>query len=165
MRFSVQDSSEILYLDSPGFRRMSEAVLSTGSGIRFKARGASMLPNILDGDMIVVVPTALSELQVGDVVLAECGEQLKLHRIVLIEKEKRLVVTRGDAGRQPDLPADSVLGRVIEIEQAGHRIAFLGRFRTTEHSVRRLARRLRLALAVRLKAVFPSSKSHRGRLH
>ena len=142
-------SGEVLCLDSPRFRAMSEAVLAGGCNIRFQARGLSMQPNIHDGDLVVVAPAAFSELRIGHVVLTEFGGGLKLHRIISIESTKGLITTKGDASCEPDVPVDKVLGRVIEVHRFDRTISFSGQFSVARDSFHRLARRLKLACAVR----------------
>ena len=153
--------SEVLRFDSPQFRAMSEAILASGAAIRFKARGLSMQPNLLDGDTVLVAPVPISDLKIGDVVLTEASQGLKLHRIVSIDCGKRQIITRGDASRENDFPVENVLGRVVEIERSGRRLAFAGPFRSAQQTVRRLARRLRLAVTHQLEKVFVTSDSRR----
>jgi hypothetical protein len=150
-------SSEILHLDSPRFRAMCDAILAGGSAIRFRARGLSMQPNILDGDVVLVAPVPFSELNSGEVVLTEAGEGWQLHRIVSVDRAKQQVTTRGDASCQPDSATGKVLGRVIEIERDGRRVPFSGHLRTTQQMVRRFLRRLRLASVARWKNLFSGS--------
>jgi len=136
---------------------MCEAILADGSAIRFKARGLSMQPNILDGDVVLVAPVPFSELRTGEVVLTEAGEGLRLHRIVSIDRANRQVSTRGDASCEPDSTTGRVLGRVVEIARNGRRISFSGRLRTAQQMASRFTRRLGLASAARLKNLFSSS--------
>jgi hypothetical protein len=159
MRCCVRVESEILRMDSPRFRQISEAMLAGGSAVRFRANGLSMQPNILDGDAVTIVPVSLDALRVGKVVLAETDEQLKLHRITSINRATAVITTRGDASMEDDLPASKILGQLLEIERDGRVIRFSGRHRIAQHTAARLARRLRLAFILRWNRLVAGSTS------
>ena len=46
--------NDTIWRDSPRFRAMCEALLSSGHRVRFQVRGLSMQPNLRDGDAVVV---------------------------------------------------------------------------------------------------------------
>jgi len=74
---------------------MCEAVLKNGATVRFHARGLSMQPNINDGEAVELRPATAQEVSKGEIVLAQTGDGLRLHRVV--EKIASGVLTRGDA--------------------------------------------------------------------
>lgn len=99
------------------FEPTLRTVLAAGHGARFRVEGDSMYPAIRSGELVRVVPCAVSELRRGDVILASTGRGLTAHRIMRIEQER--VVTRGDNSLRADPAIDKaqILGRVVEVEQ------------------------------------------------
>ena len=70
--------------------------LRRGNTLRLRARGGSMLPFLVDGDIVVVRPAAAAEVRIGDVICYEpLSGGLCLHRV--IGRKERGFVTRGDA--------------------------------------------------------------------
>jgi uncharacterized repeat protein (TIGR01451 family) len=149
-RFSVPHSQPELWTDSPRFRAMCEAVLSEGAEVRFRVRGMSMQPNLLDGEMVVVAPATKTELRRGEVVLSHSPDGLRVHRLVSIDSASG-IVTRGDAGQENDPEAQKLLGRVIAIDRNGRRISMTQPGKRFRDASRILARRLKLAAALRFK--------------
>ena len=78
-----------------------------------------MLPFLRHGDVVHVRPLPAAAVRVGDVICyAPSPGRLHLHRVVA--RDERGFVTRGDAlPYVEDVPAASVLGRVIARERAG----------------------------------------------
>ena len=143
-------SSTELWSDSPRFREMCGAVLAAGSRVRFHVRGMSMQPNLLDGDKVLVAPVLGAELRKGDIILSQSEEGLRVHRVVTVEAPDG-IVTRGDAGQENDFRTQQVIGRVIEIEREGRKTWKARRGRRFLDTTRMLARRAKLAVAVRMK--------------
>jgi len=78
-----------------------------------------MLPFLRHGDVLHVRPLPATAVRVGDVICyAPSPGRLHLHRVVA--RDERGFVTRGDAlPYVEDVPAASLLGRVIARERAG----------------------------------------------
>jgi hypothetical protein len=97
--------------------------LRRGTTLRLRARGASMLPFLLDGDVLVVRPAPAAEIGVGDVICYEPpAGGLRLHRVVA--REERGFVTRGDALTWVEVvPHAALLGVVTSRERGGRRTA------------------------------------------
>jgi signal peptidase I len=97
--------------------------LRRGNTLRLRARGGSMLPFLLDGDIVEVRPAVAAEVRVGDVICYEPPPGgLCLHRV--IGREERGFVTRGDALAYVDtVPDVALLGVVIARERHGRRAA------------------------------------------
>jgi len=95
--------------------------LRRGNTLRLRARGGSMLPFLLDGDIVVVRPAAAAGVRIGDVICYEPpAGGLCLHRV--IGREERGFVTRGDALAYLDtVPDVALLGVVIARERHGRR--------------------------------------------
>ena len=93
--------------------------LRAGDTIRFVARGRSMWPFVLDGDVLVIGPHR-DGLRCGDVVWLEGGP---VHRIIAITPGPRYWI-RGDALWRPDggFTGDAFLGRVREIRRRGRAV-------------------------------------------
>jgi signal peptidase I len=96
--------------------------LRRGNPLRLRARGGSMLPFLIDGDVLVVRPAAIAEIRIGDVICYEPPSGgLCLHRV--IGREERGFVTRGDALAYAEIVPDAaLLGVVAARERGGRRI-------------------------------------------
>src|SRR5712692_3742121 len=84
------------------FESFSRELLKGGSNVRFQACGASMSPAIRDGEMVHVRPAALARLREGDIVLVKGDWGFRLHRLVKVDVDRDVFVTRGDCGLQDD---------------------------------------------------------------
>jgi signal peptidase I len=95
--------------------------LRRGNTLRLRARGSSMLPFFVDGDVLVVRPVPVAEVRIGDVICYEPpAGGLCLHRV--IARRERGFVTRGDALTYVEVvPDTAVLGLVVARERAGRR--------------------------------------------
>ena len=98
---------------------IASELLRRGEHLRIKAKGGSMIPFILDGDVVVVDPAGNSEICVGDVLCYEISPgRLFLHRVIKRDGER--FVTKGDALDFTDLISPGqVLGKVVAIERRG----------------------------------------------
>lgn len=83
-----------------------------------KARGASMIPFLLDGDVVTVSPAGGGEVGVGDIVcFAPPWAPLCLHRVI---RRGAALVVKGDAVAFSDLVApEEVMGKVVAVERHG----------------------------------------------
>ena len=90
--------------DSRLFEEIVRPMLERGLSVRFEARGCSMSPAIRDGEIVEVMPIVLGKLRKNDIVLARSENRFRLHRIVMLDPEKDVFVTRGDCGQQNDAP-------------------------------------------------------------
>jgi signal peptidase len=123
-----------LTLRAAEFEALAAGILQGGSGLRFRARGASMRPFIRDGDVLELQPLDGAPVRRGDVVLFREGAgRVVAHRVIHLRREDGRVVlrTRGDALACPDgfVSREQVLGRVVALERGGRRI---GLDRTTQ---------------------------------
>lgn len=111
-----------LLISSSEFTPLARELLLGGCMIRFSARGVSMRPFILDGDVLTIVPARICDIRVGDVVLHEQkGGAIVAHRVVAVETHigETFIRTRGD-GRSGDtdkVEAGSVLGKAVKAER------------------------------------------------
>ena len=105
--------------DSGPFAELASQLLRKGAPLRIKARGGSMIPFILDGDVVLVAPGGNSEIVVGDVICYEISPgRLFLHRVIKRDGER--FVIKGDALTFTDLISPGqVLGKVVAIERRG----------------------------------------------
>lgn len=103
------------------FHLLTSELIAGGFGLRFQAKGRSMLPTILDGEIVHVKPVAGDTLKIGDIVLLRSGAEFKAHRI--IRKRGELFITRGDAGVDTDgeIRRNQILGKVIAKEPVNSR--------------------------------------------
>ena len=101
------------------FGVLSQTLLSGGLGFRFRARGKSMAPAIRDGDLLHVRPVVVEKLRKGDIVLFADGAYFRAHRLVLVDCDRDVFITRGDAGVEMDgaLSSQQLLGKVVAKEE------------------------------------------------
>src|SRR5580700_2571451 len=147
---AVPERKTIEKRNSAQFAAVCEALLERGAHVRFRARGQSMQPNILDNDALIIAPVEPRELRRGDVALTHGRDGFRTHRVYERNLAARNVITRGDAGQQNDAPPSAVLGKVIEVERGGRVISFAGAGRDF-HAVRTQMHRLVRAGASRLR--------------
>ena len=143
--------------DSVRFAALATALLDQGLKVRFRARGASMQPNLRDGDSVIVAPVALCQIQAGEIVLSQNSDGLRVHRVVSVNKPDATVVTRGDAGCENDLPSREVLGKVVEIQRGNRAFSLAARGSRMRHTLSTFVRRLRLAGNRRLRSLRTSA--------
>jgi uncharacterized repeat protein (TIGR01451 family) len=145
--------------DSAQFAAICEALLARGASVRFRAQGQSMQPNILHDDVVTVAPAEQGELRRGDVALTHGKDGFRVHRVRFSDGSAGEIVTRGDSGREDDVPALAVLGKVTATRRNGRRVSFARPWMREVHAARTILHRLRLAmsrrLAPRLLAVVP----------
>jgi hypothetical protein len=104
---------------------LMQEIFARGMTFRFKATGGSMLPFIINGDVITFTPIANHTPRIGEVVAFIHPEtnNLIVHRIIGQKGSSRLF--RGDAVTdQTDglIPIQNLLGRVSQIERNGRQI-------------------------------------------
>ena len=105
--------------DSRTFAALCRQLLEHGHGVRFRAQGASMRPNIAENDAVIVAPVTPSAVRQGDILLTQGDSGLKLHRVVRQNIAAGNFITRGDSGQENDPPACTSLGRVRYTGPAG----------------------------------------------
>ena len=136
--------------DSRTFAVFCEELLSRGYRVRFRAQGASMRPNIVENDAVIVAPVTDSAVRQGDVLLTQGESGLKVHRVVQQNLTAGTFVTRGDSGQENDPPASLSLGRVVAIERAGRTITTVGLASRVAAKLNSTLLRLKLAFMRRL---------------
>jgi hypothetical protein len=98
---------------------LMQAVFNKGACFRFQAKGFSMLPFILDNDILTLCALNVSPVSLGKVVACAGypANKLVIHRIVAMKKEQYLI--KGDSCFKPDcfLRKEDILGCVIGIER------------------------------------------------
>ncbi len=116
--------------------------------------GNSMAPALKEGDFILVRPAPHPAL--GDIVVAPCGGQSRVHRVVRRLADGR-VVTKGDARIEidPPLPAADISGRVVAVVRPG------GRLTRVDRVTQRVASRLVATLSLLEYRVRPVARAHR----
>lgn len=102
-----------LLVEFDDFEKLAASFLNAGQRMRFKARGNSMRPFILDGDLVEVQPIETHKPNRGDVVLCRLHDgRLVVHRVIQVAQD--YVLIQGDALPYPDgrIPYTQVLGKV-----------------------------------------------------
>lgn len=114
--------------DLPLVTGLMPAVLEKGRPFRFEARGTSMEPFIVDGDILTVVPLVGSRPRPGDVAafVHPASGGVRVHRVVKVEDGR--YVLKGDNALDADgaLSRDQILGVVVRLERGG-RVRPVGR--------------------------------------
>jgi len=82
--------------------------------------GASMIPALWPGDIIIVRHRETVELKPGDIALYRRQNQLVAHRITRIRRD--LLTTRGDSLPSDDPPVreSDIVGQVVSVVRNGH---------------------------------------------
>lgn len=112
-------------LSSAEFCELLSAVLRRGSAFRFKARGMSMQPLILDGDCLTITPFSQNRKpRVGDVaaVVNQESESLLVHRIIRLTAEGYRIKGDNLQIADGDFPPGSLLGFVSCLERGARQI-------------------------------------------
>lgn len=111
----------VLTLKADQLLDLAEEILGRGQALRFRAKGWSMHPFVLDGDVLTVIPAAAVP-RLGDVILFRTPRRsVVVHRVV--RTRPRGVVTKGDAASDLDgfVPFRDVLGVVSVVDRRGSR--------------------------------------------
>ncbi|MGP0020696.1 MAG: C25 family cysteine peptidase [Candidatus Sulfotelmatobacter sp.] len=113
------------------FEEFVRELLREGKGIRFQARGASMSPAIRDGEMVHVKSAVPAELSMGDIALVKGERGFRLHRLVVMDAERDVYITRGDCAEQDDpaVSGEQILGVAVDKEVRVGQRNFRARFR------------------------------------
>jgi len=109
------------------FVDLSAGLLTSGYGVRFRAKGSSMLPTIQEGEMMTVVPVAPHEVSCGDIILYCFAGGMIAHRVVRMAQAAdggAVFSVRGDASWAFDqaVEAQQVLGRVVSVERGSRQV-------------------------------------------
>ncbi len=101
-------------------------ILRSFGELRFVARGASMIPAIFPGDVLLVRHQSLAAMRRGDVALWSSNGCFCAHRVLRVEKTRNesAILTCGDASLEEDAPVtrSELLGHVYAIIRRGKRI-------------------------------------------
>jgi len=124
---------------------LASEVLRTSGKLRFAALGASMVPTLFPGDILIVRRETARRARCGEVVLCFRAGRFCAHRLVeKLEEDGRLsLVTRGDAltENDPPLAESELLGLVTAVDRRRKRIELGGRPTARELLLRWVARR------------------------
>lgn len=138
---------------------LSEEFIHAGAALRFSANGASMLPMIKDGDVLLVSPVSLERIRRGDVLLftSEKGFPL-VHRVICRQKSGQDYAfwMEGDQALLPDgwIPGKNVIGRLESLNRGSKTFDF--RAPVTRLLCMALAARKRIRLPERLRFGMPA---------
>lgn len=105
----------------------SDFLLSKKQPIRFRAKGHSMYPHILDGDILEIEPVDPKKIQLGDILFhLTPRKNLIAHRCIRIDHSA--FYTKGDTayGKGLQVRPEDILGRVSTVERNGNYISFQG---------------------------------------
>ncbi|HEY0407625.1 MAG TPA: S24/S26 family peptidase [Pyrinomonadaceae bacterium] len=133
---------------SEAFQSLSAGLLAEGYGIRFQARGTSMLPLIGSDEIIIVEPVLTRRIRRGDILLYRRRSGVRAHRVLMIEKRdgRALRLTlKGDSSATADDPITpaEIMGRVVAVERDGRSVRIAGRRARLRWRLRQYANHLR----------------------
>lgn len=138
--------------DSRLFLELCNDLLRRGHQVQFRASGASMQPNLLDGDDVTVAPVSGADLRAGDVAFLQSSDGIRLHRVK--RAASQIITTQGDAGLEPDPRSAQFFGRATSFSRRGTEYP-LNLLRNRFFApLAILSRRLRLATTHRLRSLF-----------
>lgn len=89
--------------------------------IKIPAFGNSMYPFFISGDVLYIHPLTLSRIKVNDFITFVQKNVFITHRVIYIPQNKKYILTKGDANKEPDkkvLPKN-IIGKVIKIQRKG----------------------------------------------
>ncbi|HYA62497.1 MAG TPA: S24 family peptidase, partial [Candidatus Sulfotelmatobacter sp.] len=147
----MSGSEPLVHKNSRLFADLCSAILERGNAVRFRVQGESMRPNLLDGDLITVVPVAPRELRPGDVALVQNADGLLVHRVNSCDSASGTVVTQSDTGLEPDSPSSRLLGKVTHNRRGSKEQRFNAWQARCVHPARILLHRLHGAAVSRLR--------------
>lgn len=139
--------------DSRLFAELSSALLGRGRAVQFRVHGESMQPNLLEGDDVVVVPANFADLHVGDLVLAENADGLRVHRFHSCDPVSGSVILQSDTGHDFDPHASRVFGRVVSRRRGFEEQSLTALQTRFLHPLRVELRRLHAAARLRLRRI------------
>lgn len=110
-------------LHHPKAQELVRSLLAEGLSLRVRVTGASMLPLLKGGELLLVEPVP-ARVRIGDLlVFVGPGGRLVVHRLVrrLGRGRAMRLQMQGDGCPKPDdpVPPEAVLGRVARIEFGG----------------------------------------------
>ena len=144
-------------LSIAALENLMREVLDNGRRFRFQAKGGSMAPFILDGDLVTISPLLDTPPRIGEVVaFSNVGMgKLAVHRVVSqVQNRYHIQGDNQTANGRVLIPRQNILGRVTLVERGGkiigfglgpekHLIAFLSRKRLLQPYLALLAPLLR----------------------
>jgi signal peptidase I len=107
---------------SQDFLALASTILSQGNRLRFQAQGASMIPLIMDGDILDIEPIIGKEIKPGDIVFYRTDNgRVIVHRVIkkIFQNHAPVFTVRGDAHSHEGeaVRLEDILGRVAVIER------------------------------------------------
>ena len=135
--------------DSRLFTELCAALLRRGHRVQFRVQGASMQPNLLDGDVVLVAPVSPADLRPGDVAFVETSHGLRVHRVNALSGTE--ITTRGDAGLENDPAALHLYGKILSRSRGSHEQSLSLLQTRLIHPLRSVSRRLQAAAVSRLR--------------
>jgi len=106
---------------------LAAEVLQTRGTLQLRAMGASMLPTLWPGDLVIIQARKFEQVEAGEIALCLREGRFYLHRIVKKSSlgDGPFLVLRGDAMAKPDplLGMEGLLGIVTGIQRRGSNIA------------------------------------------
>jgi len=86
-------------------------------GYVYPVKGMSMLPNINEGDLVLIKPCSTKDVNIGEIVVYQRGDTFIIHRVVnkVMKDGEILLMTKGDNNPVPDavLVDDEMLKGVV----------------------------------------------------
>lgn len=110
-----------LPLSGPALVELLRAVLDKGKPFRFRAKGFSMSPFVMDGDVITISPLGGVAPHLGEIAAYACAEtgRLIVHRVAGKRGNSYLIMGDNNPEEHDLAPEANLLGRVTRVERNG----------------------------------------------
>lgn len=105
------------------FFEQVEAVLATGSEVKFLLRGHSMRPLMHDGrDTLVVAPVADHEIRCGAILLFRYHDRHILHRVIRRRGDQLVMAGDGNYHLKECCSTADVVGRLVRVQRKSGKV-------------------------------------------
>lgn len=91
--------------------------LQTGNKVKVKANGTSMKPSIKNGDLLILKKSKNDQYREGEIIVFTKEKLLFIHRLISIDNENGLILTKGDNLEVSDtrILKEECLAKVIRV--------------------------------------------------
>lgn len=112
--------------DEAAICALAQQTLFASGRVFLRVLGGSMLPSVWPGDLLTIRRAEIADLAPGDLALCGLNARFVIHRVVANDGHR--LITRGDAhaSDDPPVPANRVLGKVVEMQRGRKRVPLNG---------------------------------------
>jgi len=97
--------------------KVSQNLLKEGYAVKLTVTGNSMFPFLLNEETVRIAPVDQSKLKVGDILVFKSKGHFIAHRLIRIEKNDAVFITKGDFCLHKDAPftKEQILGKITRV--------------------------------------------------